>query len=84
MINLQNLTDDNERFTFRYCVEGIDCEGVNKIFLEIVSGTSRDFLIFYQDERPSNSHQVYAIEETKTSDKDFGIPLSERHEVCFY
>ena len=64
---------DNERFTFRYCVEGIDCEGVNKIFLEIVSGTSSfvDFLIFYQDERPSNSHQpIYAIEETKTSDKD--------------
>lgn len=66
------ILEDN-RFTFRYRVEGITCEGINEILLEIISGTSSfvDFLVFYQNERPSNSHQpIYAIEETKTSDKD--------------
>ena len=65
------LKDD--RFTLRYCVSGIFCQGVNEIFLEIISGSSSfvDFLVFYQDERPADSHQpIYAIEETKTSDKD--------------
>ena len=64
---------ENGRFIFRYCVMGVSCQDVNQIFLEIVSGTSSfvDFLVFYQDERPLNSHQpIYAIEETKTSDKD--------------
>ena len=64
---------ENNRFTFRYRVAGVSCQGVNQIFLEIISGTSSfvDFLVFYQDERPSNFHQpVYAIEETKTSDTD--------------
>lgn len=63
----------NNRFTFRYRVEGVFCQDVSEILLEIVSGTSSfvDFLVFYQDERPSNSDQpIYAIEETKTSDKD--------------
>lgn len=63
----------NNRFTFRYRVSGVFCEGVNEIFLEIITGSSSfvDFLVFYQDERPVDSHQpIYAIEETKTSDKD--------------
>ena len=63
----------NDRFTFRYRVTGVSCQSVNKIFLEIISGASSfvDFLVFYQDERPSDSHQpIYAIEETKTDDAE--------------
>ena len=64
---------ENDHFTFCYRVAGVFCQGINRIFLEIVSGTSSfvDFLVFYQNERPSGSHKpIYAIEETKTSDKD--------------
>lgn len=64
---------ENDRFTFRYRVEGISCQNVNEIYMEIISGFSSfvDFLIFYQNERPSNSHQpIYAIEETKTDDSE--------------
>lgn len=63
----------NGRFTFRYRVVGVSCQEVNEIFLEIISGFSSfvDFLVFYQDERPSDSHQpIYAIEETKTDDSE--------------
>ena len=31
---------ENNRFTFRYRVAGVSCQGVNQIFLEIISGTS--------------------------------------------
>ena len=64
---------ENNRFTFRYRVAGVFCQDVNEIFLEIISGYSSfvDFLVFYQDERPSDSHQpIYAIEETKTDDSE--------------
>ena len=64
---------ENGRFTFRYRVAGVSCQGIKAIFLEVIGGVSSfvDFLVFYQDERPSNSDQpIYAIEETKTSDKD--------------
>ena len=63
----------NDRFVFRYRVSGVFCQSVNEIFLEIISGSSSfvDFLVFYQDERPSDSHQpIYAIEETKTDDSE--------------
>ncbi len=63
----------NGCFTFIYQVHGIACESVNDIFIKSVSGGSSfvDFLVFYQDEPPSPSDQpLYAIEETKTDDKE--------------
>ena len=64
---------ENDRFIFRYRVSGVFCQSVNEIFLEIISGSSSfvDFLVFYQDERPTDSDQpIYAIEETKTDDSE--------------
>ncbi len=64
---------ESNRFTFRYRVAGVFCQDVSEIFLEIIGGFSSfvDFLVFYQDERPSDSHQpIYAIEETKTDDSE--------------
>lgn len=63
----------NNRFTFTYQVNGIYCEDVNKIYIRSVSGKSSfvDFLVFHQDELPSLSDTpIYAIEETKTDDKE--------------
>ena len=61
------------RFTFIYQVDGICCEDVNEIFIKSVSGKSSfvDFLVFHQDELPLFSDKpIYAIEETKTDDKE--------------
>lgn len=63
----------NGQFTFTYQVNGICCEDVNEIFIKSVSGGSSfvDFLMFHQDESPLISDKpIYAIEETKTSDKE--------------
>ena len=63
----------NGQFTFTYQVNGICCEEVNEIFIKSVSGKSSfvDFLVFHQDETPSLSDEpIYAIEETKTDDKE--------------
>lgn len=46
---------------------------INKVFIKIVSGYSSfvDFLIFYQNDPPNeNDIPLYAIEETKTDDKE--------------
>ena len=62
-----------DRFTFTYRVNGICCDEVNEIFIKSVSGKSSfvDFLVFYQDEIPLPAHEpIYAIEETKTDDKE--------------
>ena len=61
------------RFTFIYQVNGICCEDVKEIFIKSVSGKSSfvDFLVFHQDELPLPSDTpIYAIEETKTDDKE--------------
>ena len=63
----------NGQFTFTYQVDGICCEDVKEIFIKSVSGKSSfvDFLVFHQDELPSLSDTpIYAIEETKTDDKE--------------
>ena len=63
----------NGQFTFNYQVNGICCEEVNEIFIKSISGKSSfvDFLVFHQDELPSLSDTpIYAIEETKTDDKE--------------
>ena len=64
---------NDKSFSFRYEVIGFQCQSINKIYIEIVSGSSSfvDFLLFYQEERPTEKDQpIYAIEETKTSDSE--------------
>jgi len=49
------------------------CNQVEKIFIKTVSGNSSftDFLIFYQEKEPTlKNTPIYAIEETKTDDKE--------------
>jgi hypothetical protein len=61
------------KFTFTYEVTGFRCNKVDKVYIKTVSGNSSftDFLIFYQQEEPSlNDPPIYAIEETKTDDKE--------------
>ena len=60
-------------FTFTYEILGLKCNQVGKIFVKTVSGNSSftDFLIFYQEKEPTlNDTPIYAIEETKTDDKE--------------
>jgi len=63
----------NGRFEFTYEVVGFRCNKIERVFIKSVSGFSSfvDFLIFYQDNQPSeNDIPLYAIEETKTDDKE--------------
>ncbi|MCL2650715.1 MAG: hypothetical protein FWD60_06795 [Candidatus Azobacteroides sp.] len=64
---------DNGKFTFTYEILGLICNQVGSIFVKTVSGNSSftDFLIFYQEEEPTlKDTPIYAIEETKTDDKE--------------
>lgn len=64
---------ENEKFTFTYKVTGFTCNGVNQVFIKTISGHSSftDFLIFYQENEPTlEDEPIYAIEETKTDDKE--------------
>lgn len=64
---------ENDKFTFTYEVTGFQCNKVNKVFIKTVSGNSSftDFLIFYQENEPTQTDTpIYAIEETKTDDKE--------------
>ncbi len=64
---------DNNKFTFTYEVTGFRCNKVDKVFVKTVSGNSSfiDFLIFYQKNEPTlKDEPIYAIEETKTDDKE--------------
>jgi len=63
----------DNRFTFTYEVIGFRCNRVDKVFIKTVSGNSSfiDFLIFFQKNEPTlNDQPIYAIEETKTDDKE--------------
>lgn len=63
----------NDEFTFTYEVTGFRCNKVDKVFIKTVSGNSSftDFLIFYQKNTPKHEDTpIYAIEETKTDDKE--------------
>lgn len=67
------ILDENKCFDFTYEVFGIQCNRVNRVFIKTVSGKSSftDYLIYYQDEMPTpNQEPLYAIEETKTDDKE--------------
>lgn len=64
---------EGNKFSFKYQVLGIDTPLINRIFIKIASGYSSfvDFLIFYQDNIPSQQDiPIYAIEETKTTDRE--------------
>lgn len=64
---------ENNRFTFLYEVKGFDCKKVDKVYIKTISGNSSlvDYLIFYQQDEPSSKDEpIYAIEETKTDDKE--------------
>lgn len=61
------------RFAFLYEVVGFRCNKIDRVFIKSVSGFSSfvDFLIFYQEKQPTqNDIPLYAIEETKTDDKE--------------
>ena len=64
---------EDDKFTFTYKLTGFVCNKVNEIFIKTVSGNSSfvDFLIFYQNKEPKlTDTPIYAIEETKTDDKE--------------
>lgn len=64
---------ENGRFTFLYEVVGFKCNKIDRVFLKSVSGLSSfvDFLVFYQNKQPTQKDiPLYAIEETKTDDKE--------------
>lgn len=64
---------ENDKFTFTYEITGFRCNKVNRVFVKTVSGNSSftDFLIFYQQHEPTQKDEpIYAIEETKTDDKE--------------
>lgn len=65
----------NNRFQFKYCVNGISINGIDNILIKTVSGKSSfvDFLVFRQEKEPvcgSMDNLLMAIEETKTNDKE--------------
>jgi hypothetical protein len=62
-------------FSFVYKVNNIIVEGINNIFIKIVSGGSSflDFLFFVQENEPiegEDNNLIFAVEETKTSDDE--------------
>ena len=64
---------EKDTFSFTYELIGFCSNIVNKVFIKTVSGTSSfaDFLIFYQENIPAPTDTpLYAIEETKTDDKE--------------
>lgn len=64
---------EDSKFTFTYEVTGFRCNKVDKVYVKTVSGNSSftDFLIFYQKNEPTlKDEPIYAIEETKTDDKE--------------
>jgi hypothetical protein len=66
------ILEDN-KFTFTYEITGFRCNKVDKVYVKTVSGNSSftDFLIFYQKDEPTlKDEPIYAIEETKTDDKE--------------
>lgn len=67
------ILNANKTFAFTYEVFGFKCAKVERVFIKTVSGCSSftDFLIFYQDKQPAvDDTPLYAIEETKTDDKE--------------
>ena len=64
---------ENQKFTFTYKVIGFECNKIKYIFIKTISGHSSfvDYLIFFQEKKPLLTDiPIYAIEETKTDDKE--------------
>lgn len=64
---------ENGKFSFLYEVVGFRSNKIGKVFIKSVSGFSSfvDFLIFFQEKQPIQTDTpIYAIEETKTDDKE--------------
>ncbi len=62
-----------QKFTFTYELTGFRCNKVEKVYIKTVTGNSSfvDFLVFYQKTEPTIiDTPIYAIEETKTDDKE--------------
>lgn len=67
------LLDEAKCFDFTYEVIGFKCASVRRIYIKTISGSSSfvDYLIFHQDQQPTQDDKpLYAIEETKTDDKE--------------
>lgn len=63
----------NNKFTFTYEILGLHCSKINKYYIKTVTGNSSfvDYLMYYQELEPTpNCTPVYAIEVTKTDDKE--------------
>lgn len=63
----------NGLFTFRYKIEGVECESVDNIFVTTISGSSSftDYVVFYSENSPTQKDTpLYLIEETKTDDQE--------------
>lgn len=72
-IRIIPILNPNKTFAFTYEVIGFKCAKVDRIYIKTVSGSSSftDFLIFYQNKQPVvTDTPLYAIEETKTDDKE--------------
>lgn len=72
-IRIIPILNKDKIFSFTYEVIGFKCSKVDNVYIKIVSGNSSftDFLIFYQNDLPKISDTpLYAIEETKTDDKE--------------
>lgn len=72
-IRIIPILDQNKCFDFTYEVIGFKCARISHVYIKTVSGTSSftDFLIFYQETAPTLTDiPIYAIEETKTDDKE--------------
>ncbi len=64
---------ESNKFSFLYEVVGFRSNKIERAFIRSVSGFSSfvDFLVFYQEKLPTqNDIPLYAIEETKTDDKE--------------
>lgn len=68
------ILNSQKCFDFTYEVKGFDCSRVNHVYIKTISGNSSftDFLIYHQDSvpDPTSDEPLYAIEETKTDDKE--------------
>lgn len=67
------ILDQQSIFVFKYLVIGIHTPAIEHIYIKTVSGNSSfvDYLVFYQSDEPTPQHTpLYAIEETKTDDKE--------------
>lgn len=64
---------ENDVFLFSYEIIGVKCNQLDRIYLKIVSGGGSfvDYLVFYQLDFPTQKDiPIYAIEETKTDDRE--------------